>query len=383
MKKGILRQGLLLILAFLLVFSTAVAETEDVDAQAEKIFRAHKTTGGTVLVARDGEIVYRMNYGFMNKKQQIPVDDSTHFRIASVTKMVSAMYMMQLVEQGLVDLDADVSDYLGFTMRNPYYYDTPITLRMLMTHTASITRQSGVRGRTLESLLGTKSASFYLNAIPGRKYAYSNLGAGVMGSIIESVTGKNINDAVTEGVFQPLQMDAAYHPALIQDVDSITNVYDNNCNLKTAAQKLIDEEWDAGVDPAHHYNITVGSLWITGEDLLRLGMLICNGGELDGVRLLQEDTVAEMMAEQQGKGGITASTPYGLCVNRNDTLIENRMVYGHQGISGAIAANVYYEPESRFVFVLITNGCKNGQNNRVCAISRKMFTLMWENFGEE
>lgn len=383
MEKTILKRGLLFMLAFLLLFSGAVAETEDVDAQAEKIFRAHKTTGGTVLVAKDGEIVYRMNYGFKDKKRQISVDNQTHFRVASVTKMVSAMYVMQLVEQGLVDLDADISDYLGFSMRNPHYKDTPITLRMLMTHTASISRKSGIRGRTLESLLGTKSASFYLNAMPGRKYAYSNLGAGIMGSIIESVTGKNINDAVTEGIFQPLQMDAAYHPSLIQDQDSITNVYDNNCNLKTAAQKLIEEEWDDGVDPTHHYNITVGSLWITGEDLLRLGMLMCDGGELDGVRLLQEDTVAEMMADQQGKGGITADTPYGLCVDRNETLIEDRMVYGHQGISGAIAANVYYEPESRFVFVLITNGCKNGMNNRVCAISRKMFTLMWENFGEE
>ncbi len=383
MEKTILKRGLLFMLAFLLLFSSAVAETEDVDAQAEKIFRAHKTTGGTVLVARDGEIVYRMNYGFKDKKRQISVDDSTHFRVASVTKMVSAMYVMQLVEQGLVDLDADVSDYLGFSMRNPHYKDTPITMRMLMTHTASISRKSGIRGRTLESLLGTRSTSLYLNAMPGKKYVYSNLGAGIMGSIIESVTGKNINDAVTEGIFQPLQMDAAYHPALIQDQDSITNVYDNNCNLKTAAQKLIEEEWDDGVDPAHHYNITVGSLWITGEDLLRLGMLMCDGGELDGVRLLQGDTVAEMMVDQQGKGGITAETPYGLCINRNDTLIEDRMVYGHQGISGAIAANVYYEPESRFVFVLITNGCKNGMNNRVCAISRKMFTLMWENFGEE
>ena len=190
-------------LAFLLAFSTAVAETEDVDAQAEKIFRAHKTTGGTVLVAKDGEIVYRMNYGFKDKKRQISVDDQTHFRVASVTKMVSAMYVMQLVEQGLVDLDADVSDYLGFSMRNPHYKDTLITLRMLMTHTASVSRKSGIRGRTLESLLGTKSTSLYLNAMPGKKYVYSNLGAGIMGSIIESVTGKNINDAVTEGIFQP------------------------------------------------------------------------------------------------------------------------------------------------------------------------------------
>ena len=378
---GKIKRLVALLLVTVLFCGTAAADTEsDINEQAEKIFNNYKTTGGTVLVAKDGKVVYRLNYGWMNKKHQIAVDDDTHFRVASVTKMVSAIAVMQLVEQGALDLDADVSDYLGFSLRNPSSEDTAITLRMLMTHTSSIGNKSGERGKTLERLLGTKSSGHYQKTVPGSTYCYSNLGAGVMGSIIESVTGKNINDAVTESLFQPLQMDAAYHPSLIQDADSITNIYGNNRNLKQGAQKLIDEAWDASVDPTTHYNITVGSLWITGEDLLRIGMMLCDGGTVDGVRILQEETVAEMMADQQGKGGITAESPYGLCINRNDTLIEGKMVYGHQGISDAIVANVYYEPESRFVFVMITNGCKSGMNNRVCAISRKMFTLMWENF---
>ena len=58
------------------------------------------------------------------------------------------------------------------------------------------------------------------------------------------------------------------------------------------------------------------------------------------------------------------------------------MFYGHQGMSGGITANVYFEPESRFVFVMISNGCSNKLQNRVCAISRKLFNLMWEEYGE-
>ena len=97
---------------------------------------------------------------------------------------------------------------------------------------------------------------------------------------------------------------------------------------------------------------------------------------------LQPETVAEMLASQQGRGGVRIDSPYGLCVNRNDTLLADRLVYGHQGMSGGITANVYFEPESRFVFVMISNGCSNKLQNRVCAISRKLFNLMWEKFGE-
>ena len=86
--------------------------------------------------------------------------------------------------------------------------------------------------------------------------------------------------------------------------------------------------------------------------------------------------------ENGGKGGITASSPYGLCVNRNDTLIPGKMLYGHQGMSDGIAANVYFDPETRFVFTFISNGCNNNMDNRVCAVSRRLLTLMWEAYGE-
>ena len=111
-------------------------------------------------------------------------------------------------------------------------------------------------------------------------------------------------------------------------------------------------------------------------------MLLLNGGELNGVRILKEETVQEMMSSQKGKGCVTIDSPYGLCINRIDNLLEDRMIYGHQGMSGDIVANLYFDPESSLVFAMVTNGCINKIDDHICAISRKVFAAVWDAYGE-
>ena len=223
-----MKRFLAMVLAAWMVCATALGETSDVDEAVRKIFKMYKAVGGTVLAAKDGEIVYQYNYGFANRQSKTPVTENTYFRVASVTKMVSAIRIMQLVEAGTLDLDADLSDYLGFTLRNPYAKDMPITLRHLMTHTSSLNQNGSYGRRGLEALLaleGNHRANYY-DEIPGTKYRYSNFGAGVMGSVLEAVTEKNVQDAVAEGVFEPLGIDGvlqrydmdALPVALLQDL---------------------------------------------------------------------------------------------------------------------------------------------------------------------
>ena len=378
-----MKRFLAMVLAAWMVCATALGETSDVDEEVRKIFKMYKAVGGTVLAAKDGEIIYQYNYGFANRQSKTPVTENTYFRVASVTKMVSAIRIMQLVEAGTLDLDADLSDYLGFTLRNPYAREVPITLRHLMTHTSSLNQNGSYGRRGLEALLalGNHRANYY-DEVPGTKYRYSNFGAGVMGSVLEAVTGKNVQDTVAEGVFEPLGIDAAYHASYLATPSDIATCYNSDGTVESSVQKSLTRDWEAEPNPDTHYNLTVGKLWITGRDLCRLGIALCDGGEADSMVLLQPETLAEMLASQQGRGGVRIDSPYGLCVNRNDTLLADRLVYGHQGMSGGITANVYFEPESRFVFVMISNGCSNKLQNRVCAISRKLFNLMWEEYGE-
>lgn len=361
------------------------SETAELDEMFGKIFKNYKVTGGELVVALDGEIVYQRNYGYaytLYDKER--VDDETYFKIASVTKMVTGIHVMQLVEQGKLDLDTDISEYLGYPVVNFYYPKVPITLRTLMSHTSSLSTKGGYskESNTLGQLIAksSKKKSNFKKRAPGSAYEYSNFGAGILGSLIECVTGKNVNDSIRETLFEPLGIDASYAPTMLEKPEKISSIHNSKGQPKLSRSKMLKNVWDDSVNPEKHYRITVGDLWIRGRDLCRLGMLLCNGGELDGVRILSEETVAEMMSSQMGKGVVTCDSPYGLCINRVDNLMEGKMVYGHQGMTEYVICNVYWEPETDFVFALVTNGADTRMNDHIGRISRKMYEAAWETF---
>lgn len=360
------------------------ADTEQLDKTFGNIFKRYKTTGGVIVVAKGEEILYQRNYGYSEKKTKTLVTEDTYFRVASVSKLISAIHVMQLVEQGLLDLDEDISTYFGYKIRNPYYKNTPITLRHLMTHTSSLNSNGGYTQskRTLYSLLGdpAKYRGNFLKRAPGSKYEYSNFGAGIMGSLMEAVTGKNINDTVTEGLFAPLNMDAAYNASLLQVPENVSAGYNSNKARVRSRDAILSQAWDPIPNPEMHYRTTVGSVWMKGRDLCRIGMLLCQGGTLDGVTILQPETVEMMMADQLGQPGMTVSSPYGLAVHRVDNLVRGRMLYGHQGMSNGIVCNVYFDPDTQFVFALVCNGSSNNMNDHICNISRRTFNQVWQAF---
>lgn len=373
-----------LILCLLLPLTPCLAEEGSLDASLAKVFSGHKATGAALYVAKDGEIVYEYLYGYADRKAGIPVSEDTYFRTASVTKMISAIHIMQLVEQGLLDLDENIGVYFGYSVTNPYAGDAPVTLRQLMTHTSSLSSNGGYTksSRTLSSLLDDSSKQWnnFHKYAPGSKYEYSNFGAGIMGSLMEAVTGMNLNDTVTSGLFDPLGIDAGYHQTLVDTPENITALYTPEKALMSSRSKLLAQTWDNAVDPDTHYRKTVGAVWMKGRDLCRIGMLLCQGGTLEGVTILQPETVSLMMADQNGQPGITCSSPYGLCVHRVDNLVKGRMVYGHQGMSGGIVCNVYFDPETQFVFALVTNGSSDSMIDHICKISRRTFNLCWQAF---
>ena len=358
------------------------AGAENANVRLYTVMRNFKTSGAAVVAAKDGEIVFEYYYGYANKKEKEPISESTYFRLASVTKLVTAIRTMQLVEQGTIDLDQDISTYLGYKIRNPYHRKTPVTLRMLMTHTSSLNPYGGYFNElnTLSSLIAferTKRSNWY-NEVPGTKYRYSNFGAGIIGSIIESVTDSNINDNLQENVFLPLNISASFSAGLLPDPENIANLYNTDGTMDQSRDASLSKAWDAGINPDTHYRITIGSLWMRATDLCRIGMLLCNGGSYDGTTLLQTETVEMMMDEQRGKGGITANTPYGLCVHHEKTLVNGKTLYGHQGLWNGILVNLYYDPETRFVFVFCSNGCHNRLDNRVGKLTRRVFAVVWD-----
>jgi CubicO group peptidase (beta-lactamase class C family) len=184
-----------------------------VDGIIEGAMTQHMALPGiTVSVVKEGEVVLLKGYGLANVEQQVPVDPATSlFRIGSITKTFTGLAVMQLVEQGKLDLDADVNTYLT-AFKIPDTFPQPITLGALISHRAGFEDAAlGIlfqqQPEKLESL-----EDFLKNHIPARVHppglvsTYTNYGIALAGYIVQVVSGQDYADYIEEHIFRPLQM---------------------------------------------------------------------------------------------------------------------------------------------------------------------------------
>jgi CubicO group peptidase (beta-lactamase class C family) len=178
-------------------------------------------------ILHDGELVWKGNWGVANIEENKPVNDSTVFRLLSVSKTFVGTAMMKLVEDGLIDLNGDINDYLPFDVINPFYPQSIATPKMVLSHTASVAdycagsgpecNQEEYLGDPLVSLHDYMESHFvpggicyddmsYYNEPPGTYCYYSNPGAALGGYIVESVAGKGFNEYCNDSIFGLLNM---------------------------------------------------------------------------------------------------------------------------------------------------------------------------------
>ena len=338
---------------------------------------------GEVVIAKDGEIVYQRCYGFANPKKTIPVTPDHYYRLASVSKLVTATGVMRLVDQGKWDLDENIGTYLGgetpFFAASPYYRKTGINTRMLMTHTSCIwaDKFSSQYKPTVTRAYNVKknNKTYFYKDKPGTQYHYSNYGGGTIGCMIEAITGKRLDDAMSELIFDPMGLDAGYVPDVLQDPSMITSE--------------VVRTYSGEVDIDHDYIFSYGSCWMKCADLCRLGMMLCDYGLYSGERILSEESVREMISSQKGKGGITIDPIYGLNVQRLSIppLFGEKMIYGHQGMIDNILCALYFEPESRYVYAMVSVSPnvanRQGRTYSLRALAYNLLKLTWNEFGNK
>ncbi len=181
-------------------------------------------------IIKDGRPAYFFNYGQADKSENTAADNDTKFRVASLSKPTVAMTIMTLVDSGKLNLDADISNYLGYSVRNPNYPDVPITARMLMTYTSSIfdsTRFEDARDNgssvPLKELLERKDS--YTKSKPGEKYNYSNLGIAILADIAECITGQRFADYAKDVMFTPTEVGCSFFASELPDKSKLANIY--------------------------------------------------------------------------------------------------------------------------------------------------------------
>ena len=294
----------------------------------------------SVLAIRHGKLRYEQQFGQrLHGAAPRPANARTLYRIASISKMMTTLGLMMLVEQGKLALDADVGGYLGFALRNPHFPDRVITLRTLLTHTSSLRDDAGYSwpcDTALSTILVPGAARFgkgemwAANAPPGAYFTYCNLGWGVIGTIMERVTGERFDRLMKRLLLAPMGLHGGYNPSEFsaEDLANVAAIY---------RKRTVDTEvWDAAgpwiaqvddysgrapVPPAGiaayvaGTNATpfspTGGLRISARDMGQVMLMLMNEGvhagrSGDSRRILKPATIAQMFARQwtsDGKGG--------------------------------------------------------------------------------
>src|SRR5438034_4679364 len=180
------------------------------DALIPSQLRNRNIGGAVVSVVKDGQVLFQKGYGYADVKEKKPVlPDQTLFCPGSISKLFTATAVMQLVEQGKLDLDRDVSGYLDFAI--PKTYPEPVTLRQLLTHTAGFED-------TLKNLFVAHESdlkllrAYLVNQMPARIFppgkvpSYSNYGFTLAGYIVERVSGEKFERYIDNHILKPLRM---------------------------------------------------------------------------------------------------------------------------------------------------------------------------------
>ena len=281
----------------------------------------HPLMAAAIGLIKDGEIIFADAVGKKNLKGESATAD-TKFRIASISKLNTAIGVNQLIERGLVDPDADASRYVGFTLRNPSHPEIPITVRMLLSHTSSI-RDGGPGiynipyGRHISQYFAEGMPSYNpgcwapAEQAPGEFFAYCNMNYCLLGSVVENASGMRFDRYMTENVYGPMGLTCSYNvagmrPEAQAQVGTIYRKVNEQGDYDTQ-----NGTWTAQVDdftngyPTNDYAGyelgtngslfgPMGSLRVSIRELCKIMQMLCNGGSFNGVQILKPETIEKM-----------------------------------------------------------------------------------------
>jgi CubicO group peptidase (beta-lactamase class C family) len=309
--------------------------------------------GASVLVMKDGDILLKKGYGYADEKTKKSVDpNTTIFRLASISKLFTWVSVMQLEEQGKLDIDTDINRYLDFEIRPAF--GKPITLRNLMTHTG------GFEEETRDIIItdpkwAVSLRDFLIQNQPRRLFppgaipAYSNYGVGLASYIVQRVSGEPFEQYVEGHIFGPLGMT---HSTFYQPPPK------NLSALPSEGYRGSTEKPAVGFEIFNP--VGAGGLSSTASDVGRFGMALLNGGKLDGQRIMKSETLAAMWAPQFRASDLIPP----LCMGFYQTWRNDLHWIGHEGDLIAFHSLFFVEPKEKLVLFVSYNSAGGGDKPR-------------------
>jgi len=254
--------------------------------------------GVAVAIAKDGKLIYSKGFGYSDLENKVPFTANTVSRIGSISKTFTALAAMQLVEQGKLNLDAEVQTYVPTFPKK----SAPITIRQLLCHQSGIRHYkpggnemfSNVRYSTVEEALAIFKDDPLLNE-PGEKYSYTTYGYNLLSRAVETVSGESFTDYVQKHIIDPLGLKQTYFDDRIKIIPLRAHFYTRAANFSPVINV-------PQVDQSNKWG--GGGLLSTVEDLIKYG------ASYDSEKLAKRETIEQMFTSQKTRAG--NPTAYGL-----------------------------------------------------------------------
>jgi len=305
--------------------------------------------GAVIAIVKDGKLLFAKGYGYSDVAAKSPVSpDNTLFRPGSISKLFTWTSVMQLVEQGKLDLDRDVNSYIDFQI--PAAFGKPITLRNIMTHSAGF--EETAKELFVPAASDLKPIKDYLPAHlperifpPGTTPAYSNYATTMAGYIVQRTAGKPFNDYVAEFIFKPLKMT---HSTFVQP-------------LPEALKPLMSSGYALASGGAKPYEFVeaapAGSSAVSALDMTRFMLAHLQDGEYEGGRILRPETVRQMHSRQLGLN----DAMNGMALGFYEESRNGHRIIGHGGDTVYFHSDLHLIPDANIGFFVSYNSAGKGQ----------------------
>jgi CubicO group peptidase (beta-lactamase class C family) len=370
----------LLFIYFTIFNSHGSGQTNDAPTCIGEIMQQHHVMGLSVAVVKKNKIIYTHSFGLKDVAANTPLTNDCLFRIASISKSFSATSIMQLVERKKLSLDDDISDLIGFKVRNPKYPDAAITIRLVLSHQSSINDSQGYF--TLDAINPSKNpdwAKCYNDYAPGAGYMYCNLNYNMIGAIIEKLSGERFDQYVKHHILDPLDLYGGY---CVDSLDSsrFATLYEYNTDstafLPAPAAYAPRREEIANYVLGYSTPVfsPTGGMKITATDLAKYMIMHMKQGRYNGKKIISKKSARLMqskIAEQEG---------YGFAIMTSDKIIEGKTIKGHTGSAYGLFSAMFFHPKEKFGLVIITNGCDPAYADGFNIVIRKAVNCLYDSF---
>jgi len=367
---------------------------QNLSTKLDSIAVANDVLGHAVVVFCESEVLHSHYYGIADLERNLAINANTKFRIASISKMITGIAVMQLVDQNLLDLDADISTILGYPIQNPNHPSIAITTRMLLSHTSTI-----IDGPTYPSFLSatvnnnpipnldqilTPTGAYYSsdqfnNTTPGTYFNYSNLNYVILGTILEKVSNLRFDQYCRQHLFEPLGLDASFNVNDLQDINRLAVLYrkingnwTDQVDNYQGVQPIFDnlDGYIPGTNGGRFG--PQGGLRISAKDLATLFLCLNDPSNCPNT-VLSPEGYADMHADEWTYNGNNGNNYFGLfnswglgmhriTSSPGDDIVlpQSTYMFGHAGEAYGLVSDLYFDPVRKVGLVFMTNGVGTG-----------------------